>query len=144
MAAGGRRTKLTDKRIKTICNYVRDGLTYEVAARLAGVHPSTFYRWKARAETAKKGIYRKFREELQKADAEAEATLLQEVRKEKGGPKWIMERRWPERWGQKIEVRNEGIAFVMDWGFALEDDEDGDGTETCGQGENAPETPTAD
>jgi len=103
-----RRTKLDEARIKKICDYVREGVTYEVAARMAGVHPATFYRWKARGEKAKRGIYRKFWEDLQKADAEAEIALLREVRKEKGGPKWILERRWSHRWGQKVDITSGG------------------------------------
>jgi len=135
---------LDEARIKKICNYVREGVTYEVAARLAGVHPATFHRWKTRGMQAKRGIYRKFWEALQEADAQAEVKLLREVRKEKGGPKWIMERRWPERWGQKIEMRNEGMAFVMDWGFALEDEDDGDGAEAGDSGEDAPKAQATD
>jgi len=128
--------KLTEERIKKICGYVRQGLTYEVAARLAGIHPATFYRWKARGQKAKKGIYKKFWDALQEADAEAEAALLKEVRKEKGGPRWIMERRWPERWGQRVDVKLEGMVFALDWGVEADED-DADDPAAGDSGEDA-------
>ncbi|RME07092.1 MAG: hypothetical protein D6803_04830 [Anaerolineae bacterium] len=119
-----RRTKLTPERTKRICDQVRKGVPYETAARLAGIDPSTFYRWKARGERAKRGLYREFWEALQQADAEAEAALIEETKKERGGPRWILERRWPERWGQKVDVKFEGTVFAVDWGIP-----DGDETE---------------
>jgi hypothetical protein len=44
---GGRPTKLTDKTQARICGLLRKGLPRERAARLAGVHPRTFYVWMA-------------------------------------------------------------------------------------------------
>ena len=122
---GGRRTKLTRERIERICEQVRKGVPYETAARLAGIDPSTFYRWKRRGEQAKRGLYREFWEALQQADAEAEATLIEETKKEKGGPRWILERRWPERWGQRVDVKWSGEPLqrvVFDLSQIPEDD----------------------
>ena len=140
---GGRKTKLNDDRIKAICKYVEEGLTYETAARLAGIDPATLHRWRREGAQAKRGLKKKLVEELEVANAKAQQKLVAQVKQEKGGAKWILERRWPHDWGQKIEVRADGMVFEMDWGFALEDEDDGSGEEAGGSGEDAPKAQAA-
>ncbi|NOZ27976.1 MAG: transposase [Chloroflexi bacterium] len=108
----GRRTKLTPEVQEKICNFVRQGLTYEVAARAAGISESTFYRWRRRGEGARSGKFRQFWEALKKAEAEAESSLVQQIQKEaRGGTwqaaAWILERRYPERWAKRDRVEHE-------------------------------------
>lgn len=81
-----RPTKLTPEVIERICNGIRHGLTYQDAARHAGIGKSTFYRWKAKAENAKSGLFRELREAIKKANVEAEGHLLGIIQKTaKGG-----------------------------------------------------------
>ncbi len=130
---GGRRTKLDDDRIKAICAYVEEGLPYDTAARLAGVDPATFYRWRREGEKAKSGMKKKLVKAVEEANAKAQQELVRQVKMEKGGAKWILERRWPEVWGQKVDVTLEGsTVFAIGWGV-----EHGDEAATGHSGENA-------
>lgn len=114
----GRRLKLTPEMIERICTFVRMGLPYEVAARAAGIGPSTFYRWKALGERARSGIYREFWEALNEAEAVAEATLVarifEESKKNWQAAAWMLKQRFPERWG-----RGDLIRYESDIGKAL-------------------------
>ena len=114
----GRRTKLTDAVQEKVCEYIRQGLTYEVAARAAGISESTFYRWRERGESARSGRYREFWEALKRAEAVAELRLVQRVHAASKdtwqAAAWILERRHPDRWGRKDRMRHE-----TDFGEAL-------------------------
>ena len=108
--AGGRRTKLTAERQKRIFALIRQGITQEIAARRGGINPDTFYAWRKRGEAAKSGIYFEFVKGLEEAQAEAESTLVMQVRLHaktdwRAGA-FILSRRFPERWKkqQTIEV----------------------------------------
>ena len=108
----GRRSKLTPEVKEKICGYVRQGLSFEAAARLAGISESTFYRWRHWGENARSGIFREFWEELKKAEVEAEAALVNYIRTEAQSgtwqaAAWILERRYPERWGKRERVEHE-------------------------------------
>ncbi len=118
MARRGRRSKLTPEVQETICRYVRQGLTYETAARAAGISESTFYRWRARGEKAQRGKFRQFWEAVKKAEAEAEQRLVERIlaasRDSWQAAAWILERRYPDRWGRRDRVKHE-----TDFGDAL-------------------------
>jgi len=55
-------TKLTPERSERILRAMRAGNYLEAAARSAGVHPSTVYRWLERGERDADGPYRDFSE----------------------------------------------------------------------------------
>lgn len=114
----GRRSKLTEEVQEKVCEYVRQGLTYEVAARAAGISESTFYRWRERGEKARKGKFRKFWEALKRAEAEGEQALVRRILSASNdtwqAAAWILERRYPDRWGRRDRVRHE-----TDFGDAL-------------------------
>ena len=107
----GRKSKLTPEVQERICQYVRQGLTYEIAARAAGVSETTFYRWKQRGERSKRGKYREFWEALKRAESEAEQVLVRRILAASNdtwqAAAWMLERRYPERWGRKDRVKHE-------------------------------------
>jgi len=95
----GQPTKLNEQLIRKICAFIRAGTTYETAAKANGIARSTLYNWRKRGQKAASGIYKQFHDELNRADAVAEVKFLIALRKQ--GPeaaKWILQRRWPERW----------------------------------------------
>ena len=115
MARRGRRSKLTPRVQKKILEAIRLGATYEVAARAAGIGERTLYRWKERGQRAKRGKFRQFWQALQQAEAEGEIRHLQTIAEEgPSGSKWILERRYPDRWGRRDRVKHE-----TDFGDAL-------------------------
>jgi transposase-like protein len=73
----GRRSKLTPDTHERIISAIRAGNYVDTAARFAGVHPSTVWRWwseggEDEAEPAK----REFREAVERARAEAEVRMV--------------------------------------------------------------------
>ena len=145
----GRRRKLTRKVIQRLRKEIARGLPYDTAARLAGIHPATFYRWKrdaeeARAAGVRRGILVDFLRAVEEADAEAERALLERVVVQGGakGAMWVLERRWPEKWGQRVDVKLEGVVFALDWGVEADEDDAGDSA-AGGAGEDAADAPAA-
>ena len=101
----GRKSKLTPAVRKTIVGHIRAGNYIEVAARAAGVHVGTFYRWMEKGEAAKTGMYREFRDAVKDAEADAEAEMVASIKRH-GFQNWqatmtLLERRHPERWSRQ-------------------------------------------
>lgn len=93
--AAGRPTKLSKPRIDTICESIALGTNYEQAARGAGIHPATLYRWKDVGEAVltalgngtkaadlseQERLAASFCEGIEKAEATAELAMLAVVR----------------------------------------------------------------
>ena len=87
------------------------GASYEVAAMAAGIDQSTLFRWRVNGEKAKRGKFYEFCKALKRAEAEGEVKHISTVIGEgPTGSKWILERRFPERWArkEKTEVEHSG------------------------------------
>jgi transposase-like protein len=104
-----RPTKLTSERLERIVEAIRQGAYVEVAARSAGIAPSTFYEWRRRGETGELP-FSEFSEAVDVAEAQAELAALGCIRSawEKGD--WrasfkFLERRFPARWAERSRVR---------------------------------------
>lgn len=99
-----RKSKLNKDRQKRICDAIRRGLHLDTAARLAGIDPSTFWRWMKYGEEGRSQTYRNFYKAVKEAEAEAEERLVGHI--ESAALKcwqaaaWILERRHPERWAR--------------------------------------------
>ena len=127
----GRRRKLTRKIIERLKKEIARGLPYDTAARLAGIHPATFYRWKREAEAAReagvrRGILVEFLQAIEEAEARAEQALVERVVVQGGakGAMWILERRWPEKWSPQMRMQiAEDLEIVLDWGVTDDADE---------------------
>lgn len=116
----GRPTRLNADLQERICEGVRLGLPYAMAAAAAGVPERTFYWWKQRGEEDEGSIYGRFLQALKTAEAEGARNLLGMIRGAALGSRdgkrrptgqwqaaaWILERRHPELFGrrQAIEV----------------------------------------
>jgi len=127
----GRRRKLTRKIIERLKKEIARGLPYDTAARLAGIHPATFYRWKREAEAAReagvrRGILVEFLQAIEEAEARAEQALVERVVVQGGakGAMWILERRWPEKWSPQMRMQiAEDLEIVLNWGVTDDADE---------------------
>ena len=114
-----RPTRLTKKIREDICRGIRNGLSYDRAAQLAGIHPRTFYLWKRKGREGKAPIYVQFVQELKKAEVEGEAAALNEIIKAaKDGTwqaaAWLLERRFPQRWSRVQTVNISWQAEVIE------------------------------
>ena len=75
-----RPSKLTAATQERIVRAIRAGNYPEVAARHAGLHPATYYRWMERGalqgDAPEDDPYRQFRSEVERALADAEAAVV--------------------------------------------------------------------
>jgi hypothetical protein len=108
-----RPTKLTPEVVKKIVLAINAGNYAKVAAQMAGIGETTYYRWLELSEkpNARKE-YREFRESIERAEAEAEVIALTRVRQaaDNGDWKaagWFLERKHGERWGRNDKIRQE-------------------------------------
>jgi hypothetical protein len=89
------KSKLTPELQKLICTLLQAGNTKKVAAEAAGIAESTFYDWMQTTPA--------FAAAVEKAEAEAEATLVTRVAKAASNSwraaAWLLERRNPDEWG---------------------------------------------
>lgn len=102
----GRPLKLTKALQTRICKYIKQGNYLEQSAVRCGVSKSTFMSWRAKGREEDEGVYRDFLDATTRAEAEAEATLVASLTRD---PDWrarlaILSRRYPDRWGKKVEV----------------------------------------
>jgi AcrR family transcriptional regulator len=95
---------------------LREGMTREAAATQAGISKATLYRWIDDDDD--------FRDDVEAAVDFAEAVMVSQIktmghsRDDWRAIAWLLERRFPDRWGLKREVevavsqRSDGIAEV--------------------------------
>ena len=116
----GRPSKLTPDLFDRLLEQVEKGAYVEVAAQAVGVHKTTLYDWAKQGqkdlEAGVESLYARVAEELPRRAAILEIELGHQWRKiamgkEKTG-NWLalselLARQHPERWGKKIEVKNE-------------------------------------
>lgn len=102
----GRKPKLTPELSAKICDAIQLCYSIEAAAALAGVHPSTIYRWKERGAKARSGIYKRFCEELDIAEGLAEGHLTMTARSlamtDGKFALTLMSRKWPRKWARRV------------------------------------------
>lgn len=102
----GRPTELTPEVSEIICQMVRLGTTYEVAAIAAGVTRQTFGTWKRRGREEPDSIYADFLSDLEEAEAQGEVVHLHTISKGgAAGAQWILAARHPQRYGQTTKVK---------------------------------------
>lgn len=103
-----RKSKLTPKRRKLIVEAIKDGNTNETAARLAGISEATLYNWLAKGRDEENGDYRKLLEEVEAAEAEAMAFMVDKVKQaayeDWRAAAWYLERRRPADFGRRDRV----------------------------------------
>jgi len=107
-----RPTKLTPDRAKRIIDLVKVGNTRSCAAACAGISEATLYTWIQRGREADPGdendaIYVEFSEAIERADAEAEAFHVTNVRrhseKSYGASTWWLETRRRDTYAKRVE-----------------------------------------
>jgi len=93
------RSAMTEEACEKILRAVRLGFPPDRAADAAGVNPATMRSHRRRDKA--------FATSIKSADAEAELGYMSRIIKHSEtkwqASAWIMERRWPERWAQKVQ-----------------------------------------
>ena len=100
----GKRRKTREQRDQLLSN-LREGMTIEAACAQSNISKSTFYEW-----LKKSGEDGEWTKEVEAAITFSEAVILDkikrasEMKEDWRGWAWILERRFPQRWGAKREV----------------------------------------
>jgi hypothetical protein len=108
-----RKLKITQDTTDKICLAIRAGNYAKVAAEMAGIGETTYYRWleEGQKEGAPK-IYREFWESIKRAEADAEVAAVALIRQAANNgtwqaASWLLERKHGERWGRNDKLRQE-------------------------------------
>lgn len=122
----GRPTSLTPEVQATIIAAIEAGNYKVTACALAGIHRDTLNDWEHRGARGEEP-FKTFSDALQKAEAVAESTLLNEVMRAEPGitgqrgadvwqsRAWVMERRWPKRWSGRVRMEvSEQLAQLIE------------------------------
>jgi len=90
--------KYSDDVAMVICTYLRKGCTIKAACQAANIGRATYYRWLEEIP--------EFKEFVNATESDVEATLLDTIREfgDWRAAAWILERRYPQRWGVKREL----------------------------------------
>lgn len=108
---------------ETICKAIRIGATYKAAAEAAGVGYSTFNTWM----TLERPQYLKFREAIERANADAQIDLLNKIQnsadKDWRASSWILEHRFKQDFGNSVDLTSggESLTFIIE---GIKDEED--------------------
>ena len=134
MAKRGGRSKLTDAMRDAIVAHIEKSLHPEVAAQCEGISTRSYFGWMARGRAAFEADedgegfeesevpFFAFFTAVTRAVAMAEANTLEGVRSAIDvtgndiNGKWLLERKHPERWGNKItiELRDQATTHVIE------------------------------
>ncbi len=100
--------KLNEDYIKVICDAIRIGCPWIVAAQVAGISRKTLYNWKSNQSKGPLNI--RLRAEMKKAQAEFIQNNLKKIeaasKQNWQAGAWVLERRHPE-WFAKINERTD-------------------------------------
>lgn len=101
--------KFNDETIGKILVYRENGLSLKSCASLAGIDESTLHRWISKGREAKRGRYRDFYINLERANAKFEVYHLKKVTEDETwqSSAWILERTFSERYGRKDSVKQD-------------------------------------
>jgi hypothetical protein len=118
--------KLTPEIQSRIGDNVALGLTYSLAAEVAGITYKTFNLWMNKGKNSKSGEYFEFYKFIRKCNADAAKKFLEHLNEAaKAGNctvcMWILERRFPDNFGRKqyrkMDVvsknKNENVEIIV-------------------------------
>jgi hypothetical protein len=104
MPRTGRPSKLTPEARDRLCRAIRAGCSLKDAALCAGIDRATLQRWLARGRAEQAGEYCDLCGAVTRARAECEVRCLalinRAARKDWRAAAWLLERRYPQRFGR--------------------------------------------
>lgn len=112
----GRPIKINETLIEEICDLIAEGYTFAEAARFRRIGQSTFFRWMAMgkqedAEPIYKELVARVREAAEFSELEALQAIRSSAIKKNNykGAMWLLERRFPEKYGSSRKSSNEDV-----------------------------------
>ena len=91
--------------VATVEEKLRNGASRETALQAAGVAPAVYRKWFKRGLDGEEP-YASWIEGMTATEAEAETEDVKAIRQAKAwqARAWLLERRYPDKWGQKIQI----------------------------------------
>ena len=116
----GRPTRLTPELVEKIVPIIEAGNYIQTACMALGVSRSSFFAWMKRGrEDREEGtvtIFSDFLDDVEEAEAVAEARLLEGAKREPGGKRWLLSRRFGQRFGDQLELNVAGaMNVIVEW-----------------------------
>lgn len=117
---------LTPEILEAVGQLLTEGNYKETVADFLGIHRQTWWDWEQRGEREPGSVYGQFSYVVKKAQAAAEILLLRQIRMGGEGwqsKAWISERRFPQRWGKRIDItiRQEAERLAAQVGCSADD-----------------------
>lgn len=129
-----RPTTLTYDMITDICKYIRQGNYDSTSALAVGVSPDLLSLWKSKGRKARKdnisNIYRELFERMMIAGAKAEIDMVAIIRTEPKGDRFLLSRRFRERWMNELNVNMSPQEIIVTYAEGIDESEDTDTSET--------------
>lgn len=98
---------LTRETLEELGLLLAEGHFKETVADFLGISRMTWWRWEQLGAESPDSIYGEFCYVVKKASATAEILILRDIRLGAEGwqsKAWIAERRFPQRWGKRVEI----------------------------------------
>ena len=113
------RPKFDSETTRRLVDLVRAGNYLDTAATAVGIHKTTLHRWLRLGRKQKHGLYRKFLNAVEKAQAESEsrdvALIANASSDDWRAAAWRLERKAPQRYGLRVQVGvQEELEGVLD------------------------------
>lgn len=126
----GRPSKLTVEITDELVQILGEGNWVDAACNKVGISRECFYEWMRRGERGQaRDIepvnYVEFARRINQAVAQVEIETVRDIRKAPmnwQAPAWWLERRHPDRWGQRNKIDLSGKVIVINWDDAQGDD----------------------
>jgi hypothetical protein len=107
----GQPTKITDALIAKVCDLIEEGNFIDTAAVCAGISYGTYYNWHKwgdrKSDDFRGGAYEKFFKAVKDAERRGEYHILQCLFDAEGKNwiryAWVLERRFPGKWGRRYQ-----------------------------------------
>lgn len=109
--AGGRPEILNDALMLQICECIATGLSVLSACAYCNISRESYYHWKKLGKEKPDSIYGLFLANIKQADVQGEIRLLTDIQRDASwqSKAWILERRWPKKWGRKNIIKAEPV-----------------------------------
>jgi transposase len=117
---------LTPDVIEAVGQLLMEGNYQETVCDFLGIHRTTWYAWIQRGDREPGTLFSDFSYTVKKAQAAAEIVTLRLIRQGGEGwqsKAWIAERRFPQRWGKRIDItiRQEAERLAAEVGCTADD-----------------------
>lgn len=112
-----RKTKLTKDLIEQAEKLIKLGNYNTTVTQYLGIHQSTWYKWMQDGENAKSGLKKELFDRIKSAESHAEIRNVQLIQNAGNNTwqaaAWYLERKFPDRWGNKEKMQLSGDVGVQ-------------------------------